>query len=80
MTRAKKVSRKKRAPRKSTSAVSVRPPQDMDARRALLELEEAGGDPSVEDSLEDWPEMEQEQKQDEWLLGLNGKDKEPPDR
>ena len=78
MTRAQKVGRKKRAPRKSTNAVAVRPPQNMDVSRALLDSGEGAGDPSVDDPLQDWPETEQEQ--DAWLLERHGKDTEAPDR
>jgi hypothetical protein len=38
----------------------------------------ADADASVEDPLQDWPEVEAEK--DQWLLERNGEGKEPPDR
>jgi hypothetical protein len=49
---------------------------------ALFEPKEreagADADPSVEDPLQDWPEIEAEK--DRWLLDRNGGGNEPPDR
>jgi len=42
------------------------------------EAVEADADPSVEDPLQDWPELEAEK--DEWLLERDGEGNEPPDR
>jgi hypothetical protein len=38
----------------------------------------ADADASVEDPLQDWPEIEAEK--DQWLLERNGRGDEPPDR
>lgn len=75
----------RRKPRRTKSrrvvpAVQQRP-QDA-VNPALLDSKEkkatADADASVEDPLQDWPEVEAER--DQWLLERNGEDNEPPDR
>jgi len=76
-------SRRKRRRTKSRRAVPAVQPGPQDAvSPALLESREkdagADADPSVEDPLQDWPELEAEK--DEWLVERDGEGNEPPDR
>lgn len=75
----------RRKPRRARNRVATPAapltPQDA-VNPALFEPKEgesgADADPSVEDSLQDWPEIEAEK--DQWLLDRSGEDDEPPDR
>jgi hypothetical protein len=76
-------SRRKRRRTKSKRAVPAVQQRPQDAvNPALFESgekeAEADADPSVEDPLQDWPELEAEK--DEWLVERNGDEDEPPDR
>ena len=84
MSKTRKVPRKLR-PSGTKPAIPAAPqtPQDAGAASpALFESREkdagADADPSVEDPLQDWPELEAEK--DEWLLERDSEGNEPPDR
>jgi hypothetical protein len=80
----KKSAKSRRKPRRTKNRrdpVAQQGPQDA-VNLALLESKEkkatTDADASVEDPLQDWPEVEAEQ--DQWLLERNGENNEPPDR
>ena len=79
----KKSARSRRKARRTRSRraipVAQRGPQDA-VNPALFEEKEAAADvdASVEDPLQDWPEVEAEK--DQWLLERNDEGNEPPDR
>ena len=80
MTKSGKARRK---PRRARNAIPAAPQTPRDAvSLALFEPTEkkaaADADASVEDPLQDWPEIEAEK--DQWLLERNGRSDEPPDR
>jgi len=80
MTKTRKARRK---PRRARNAIPAAPQTPRDAvSLALFEPTEkkaaADADASVEDPLQDWPEIEAEK--DQWLLERNGRGDEPPDR
>jgi hypothetical protein len=83
----KKSGKARRKPRRAKNgpAILAAPPTLQDAGAvspALFEPEEkeaeADADPSVEDPLQDWPEIDAEK--DRWLLDRNGGGDEPPNR
>jgi hypothetical protein len=83
VTRSGRARRKPRARKRLAIPAAPPTPQDAGAvNPALFESkqEEAAADAevSVEDPLQDWPEVEAEK--DQWLLERNGKENEPPDR
>ena len=72
---------RKRRRAKNASMTPAMPQAGQDTvNAALLDPKEAGADadPSVEDPLLDWPEVEAEK--DRWLLDRNGEGNESPDR
>jgi hypothetical protein len=82
MNKSGKTRRKpRRARNKAAIPAAPQTPQDA-VNPALFEPKEgesrADADPSVEDPLQDWPEVEAEK--DQWLLDRNGEGNEPPDR
>ena len=83
MTKSGRARRKPRARKRPAIPAAPPTPQDADAvNPALFESKEeeppADAEASVEDPLQDWPEVEAEK--DQWLLERNGKEDEPPDR
>ena len=79
----RKSARPRRKPRRTKNRPAVpvaQGPQDT-VNLALLDSKEkearADTDASVEDPLQDWPEVEAEK--DQWLLERNGEGNDPPD-
>jgi hypothetical protein len=80
----KKSARSRRKPRRTKKRPTIgiaQRPQDA-VNPALLDSKEkearADADASVEDPLQDWPEVEAEK--DQWLLEREGEGDEPPER
>jgi len=82
--KSRKVPRKlRRSGKRPAVPAAPQGPQDAGAASpALFESKEkdpeGDAEPSVEDPLQDWPELETEK--DEWLLERDGEGNEPPDR